>query len=73
MSDSLKLQLQREDFIRRHILLADEAFLAGSEVDENKLISAARRELGFSDSTWNNDIKRSLLSAYKNVTHLQKV
>lgn len=71
--DSSQRLKERTDFIQKHMLLADEAFCAGLQYAEHRLINKARVELKFSPTTWDNDIRRSLLSAYRQITWLHTV
>lgn len=68
MMFSIKRLKIRQEFIKRHMFLADEAFCAGLEKAEQKLIQLARQELKFSSHTVDSDIRRSLSNAYIELT-----
>ena len=68
---STKLSKERQNFVKRHLLLADEAFCAEMKDAEIKLIQLARKELKFSIYTWDGDICRSLVNAYQELTRVR--
>jgi hypothetical protein len=62
---------RQKDFIKKHLLLADEAFCADMAYAEKQLIEAARKELYYPITISDHDIQKALKRLYKNLTGVE--
>ena len=66
-----KIKSARQEFLRRHMFVADEVFCAGFREAEPELLKAARTELEFSPDAFDRDILRALSETYFELTYVR--
>ena len=66
-----KTKVARQEFLKRHLFVADEVFCAGFREAEPALIKAAREEKLLAPEAFDRDILRALSQSYFELTHIR--